>query len=277
MGIQIQRITPAIGAVIQGVKLNEDITQEQENAIHEALLEHQILFFRDQEISPEQQYRFAKRFGDLHIHPVFPKFDHVPEILILDSHRNDLADNAIWHTDVTFLQAPAKGCVLSAQQVPEFGGDTLWASGYAAWEGLSPRLQVLLDGLTAKHDFTRSFPVERYGNTAEAFEQWENARLANPPVSHPVIRTHPITGKKALFVNDGFTVKINELPDAESDALLRFLFIHATKPEYSLRWHWQKGDIAFWDNRSTQHYASDDYGDFQRIMHRATIIGDKPY
>ena len=276
MSIVLKRLSPAIGAVIEGVDIAAGVSESVQQQLHAALVEHQVLFFRNQSITPKQQYEFARRFGDLHIHPIYPQSEEVPEILILDSHRNNLNDNAIWHTDVTFIKTPPLGCVLSAKQVPEFGGDTLWSSGFSAWEGLSNRLQELLDGLTATHEFTRSFPVERYGNTPDAYEKWNQARIDNPPVIHPVVRVHPVSGRKALFVNEGFTSKINELPIKESDALLQFLFVHIARPEFTVRWHWQNNDLAFWDNRSTQHYASDDYGNFHRIMNRATVLGDVP-
>jgi len=167
--------------------------------------------------------------------------------------------------------------VLSAKQLPAYGGDTLWASGIAAFEALSRPLQTLLDGLTATHDFTRSFPVERFGSTPQDLARWEETRRRNPPLSHPVIRTHPVSGRKALFVNDGFTTRINELEPAESEAILKLLFAHGTRPEFTIRWRWQENDVAMWDNRVTQHYAVDDYRPQRRVMHRATILGDVPF
>lgn len=277
MSIDIHPLSPALGAQISGVDLSRDLTGEQRNAIEQALLDHQVLFFRDQPITPQQQARFAANFGDLHIHPIYPNVPEQPEVLILDTAVTDVRDNAIWHTDVTFLPTPALGAVLSAKQVPAYGGDTLWASGIAAFEALSRPMQMLLDGLTATHDFTRSFPLERFGNTAEDLARWEETRRKNPPLSHPVIRTHPVSGRKALFVNDGFTTRINELEAAESEAILKLLFAHGTRPEFTLRWRWQANDVAMWDNRVTQHYAVDDYRPQRRVMHRATILGDAPF
>lgn len=277
MSIDIHPLSPALGAQISGVDLSRDLTGEQRNAIEQALLDHQVLFFRDQPITPQQQARFAANFGDLHIHPIYPNVPEQPEVLILDTAVTDVRDNAIWHTDVTFLPTPALGAVLSAKQVPAYGGDTLWASGIAAFEALSRPMQMLLDGLTATHDFTRSFPLERFGNTAEDLARWEETRRKNPPLSHPVIRTHPVSGRKALFVNDGFTTRINELEAGESEAILKLLFAHGTRPEFTLRWRWQANDVAMWDNRVTQHYAVDDYRPQRRVMHRATILGDAPF
>lgn len=277
MGIVLTRLTPAIGAIVEGVDLSAPLDAEKRSMLEAALVEHQVLFFRGQDITPQQHKAFAAGFGDLHIHPIYPQSDDAPEIMVLDTERNDLQDNAIWHTDVTFIETPPLGAVLAARKLPPTGGDTLWASAAAAYEGLSPPFQKLLDGLTATHEFIKSFPLERFGNGPEALDKWEKARRSNPPIIHPVIRTHPVSGRKALFVNDGFTTRINELEPKESAAVLAFLFEHLAKPEYVVRWRWQEGDVAFWDNRGTQHYAADDYRPAHRIMHRATILGDRPY
>ena len=277
MSLTITPLSSALGAQIDGVDLTLPLSEEQRTAIEQALLKHQVIFFKDQSITPQQQAHFAANFGDLHIHPIYPNVPEQPEVLVLDTAVTDVRDNAVWHTDVTFLPTPAMGAVLSAKQLPAYGGDTLWASGIAAFEGLSKPLQVLLDGLTATHDFTKSFPLERFGSTPEDLARWEQTRKSNPPLSHPVIRTHPVSGRKSLFVNEGFTTKINELSEAESEAILKLLFAHATRPEYTIRWRWQENDVAFWDNRVTQHYAVDDYRPNRRVMHRATILGDAPF
>ena len=277
MSLTITPISSALGAQIDGVDLTRPLSPLQRDAIEQALLEYQVIFFKQQSITPQQQARFAANFGDLHIHPIYPNVPEQPEVLVLDTAVTDVRDNAVWHTDVTFLPTPAMGAVLSAKQLPAFGGDTLWASGIAAFEGLSKPLQRLLDGLTATHDFTKSFPLERFGSTPEDFARWDQTRKNNPPLSHPVIRTHPVSGRKSLFVNEGFTTRINELSEAESEAILKLLFAHATRPEYTIRWRWQQNDVAFWDNRVTQHYAVDDYRPNRRVMHRATILGDAPF
>jgi taurine dioxygenase len=277
MSLYITPLSSALGAQVEGITLSEPLSDANRTAIEQALLDHQVLFFRNQPITPQQQARFAAQVGDLHIHPIYPNVPEQPEVLILDTAVTDVRDNAIWHTDVTFLPEPAMGAVLSAKLLPPKGGDTLWASGIAAFEALSAPLQNLLDGLTATHDFTRSFPLERYGSTPEDYARWDETRRKHPPQSHPVVRTHPVSGRKALFVSEGFTSKLNELEPAESQALLTFLFAHATKPEFFVRWRWQENDIAFWDNRVTQHYAVDDYRPARRVMQRATILGDKPF
>ena len=277
MSLTITPLSPALGAQISGIDLTREISREERDAVEQALLQHQVLFFREQPLNPQQQANFAARFGDLHIHPIYPNVPQTPQVLVLDTAVTDVRDNAIWHTDVTFLPTPAMGAVLSAKQLPAYGGDTLWASGIAAYEALSAPLRQLLDGLTATHDFTQSFPLERFGNTPDDLARWETARRNNPPLSHPVVRTHPVSGRKSLFVSEGFTTRINELSDTESEALLKFLFAHATRPEFTIRWRWQQDDVAFWDNRVTQHYAVDDYRPQRRVMHRATILGDKPF
>ncbi|SCY76739.1 taurine dioxygenase [Pseudomonas sp. NFACC37-1] len=273
----ITPLSTALGAQIEGIDIRQPLSLADRDTLEQALLEHQVLFFRDQPIEPPQQARFAGYFGDLHIHPIYPNVPEQPEVLVLDTAVTDVRDNAVWHTDVTFLPTPALGAVLSAKLLPAVGGDTLWASGIAAYEALSTPLKRLLEGLTATHDFTRSFPLERFGNTAEDLARWEEARRKNPPLSHPVIRTHPVSGRRSLFVNEGFTTRINELSESESEAILKLLFVHATRPEFTLRWRWQVNDVAFWDNRVTQHFAVDDYRPARRVMHRATVLGDVPF
>lgn len=276
MSLQAKQINPNIGAVIEGIDLNHADTPLLLE-IKQALLQHQVIFFRKQALSTQSQVRLAKTFGTLHIHPIYPAMDDAPEVIVLDSHRQDLRDNDLWHTDVTFSQTPPLGCVLQAIKIPEFGGDTLWASGTAAFNALSEDLKQQLRGLTATHDIRKSFPLERFGATAADRERLENSFRKNPPVVHPVVRTHPETGAEVLFVNEGFTTHINELNAQESDALLTFLFEHAVKEEFHLRWKWQEGDVAIWDNRCTQHKALFDYGDAHRIMHRATVNGSIPF
>ncbi|MEP9318439.1 taurine dioxygenase [Pseudomonas sp. LABIM340] len=275
--LSIEPISPALGAIVSGVRLADPLGDAAQRQIEQALLDHHVLFFRDQPLTPTQQANFAARFGDLHIHPIYPSSPEQREVIVLDTAVTDVRDNAIWHTDVTFLETPALGAVLAAKQLPPYGGDTLWASGIAAFEALSKPLQQLLDGLTATHDISKSFPQERFGATDADLARLEDARKKNPPRSHPVIRTHPVTGRKALFVSDGFTTRINELEPAESRAILDLLFAHFARPEFTVRWRWKENDVAFWDNRVTQHYAVDDYRPQRRVMHRATILGDKPF
>ena len=281
MTLTVQALGPAIGALVSGVSLADGISDAQRDALLAALLQHQVLFFEGQPerqpITPLAQRALAARFGDLHIHPVYPQAPGVPEIIVLDTHHDNPPDNDNWHTDVTFLAAPAMGAILSAQQLPPSGGDTLWASGIAAWEALSKPWRTMLAGLNAEHDFLKSFPAHRFARTPVEKLQWEKARQDHPPRLHPVVRTHPVSGLQGLFVNEGFTTRIVELGLSESDAALRQLFAHLARPEFTVRWRWKLGDVAFWDNRLTQHYATADYLPHRRVMHRATLLGDVPF
>lgn len=274
--LNLTPVAPAIGAVIHDIDLNR-IDEETQAAIRQALLDYQVVFFRNQKLPAHAQAALARQFGSLHIHPIFPSVAGVPEVIVLDSHLLDLRDNELWHTDVTFSRTPPLGCVLQAIKIPPTGGDTLWASGTAAFKALDPALQQKLKGLTAQHDIRLSFPQERFARDEAEQAKLDAIFAKNPPVTHPVVRTHPETGEPVLFVSEGFTDRINELPEAESRELLDFLTRHAVKPEFTLRWQWQEGDVAIWDNRCTQHKALFDYGDAHRIMHRATINGDAPY
>jgi len=276
MSISLTRLTSSIGAVVDGVRLGDVLDDSTLRAIDAALVEHQVLFFRNQTLTPVEHRDFAAHFGKLHIHPIYPKHPDAPEVIVLDTDLVDLQDNAIWHTDVTFTQTPPMGSVLVARMLPPQGGDTLWSSNIAAFEALSPAMQAFLTPLTATHDISQSFPSERFAMTGEAQARLEAAKRNNPPVTHPVVRTHPVSGKRGLFVNEGFTTRINELTAPESRALLPMLFAHGSKPEFVVRWKWRDGDVAFWDNRMTQHYAADDYRPSRRVMNRATIIGDRP-
>ena len=275
MSLNIEKINPNIGAIISGIDLNQ-ISEHELQHLHDALLEHQVLFFRKQNLRADSQVALAHSFGPLHIHPIFPSLPQAPEIIVLDSHQQDLKDNELWHTDVTFSHTPPLGCVLQAIKLPQTGGDTFWASATASFKALPESLKQKLRGLTATHDIRKSFPVERYGNTPEKLKQLELSFQKNPPVVHPVVCKHPVTQEEVLFVNEGFTTCINELSQQESDELLTYLFEHSIKADFHLRWQWQEGDVAIWDNRCTQHKALFDYGDAHRIMHRATIIGSVP-
>jgi len=275
--LKITPLGPYIGALVEDVSLNRPLSDAQFEQLYHALLKYQVLFARNQPVTPVEQRALAARFGDLHIHPVYPQTPEAREIIILDTDDNNPPDNDNWHTDVTFIETPPLGAILTAKRLPSTGGDTLWTSGIAAYEALSAPFKQLLAGLQAEHDFTKSFQEYKYRKTPEEHQQWLKAKEKNPPVLHPVIRTHPVSGKQALFVNEGFTTRIVDLAEKESATLLDFLFRHITKPEFQVRWRWQENDIALWDNRVTQHYANADYLPQRRIMHRATILGDKPY
>ncbi|PZD63983.1 taurine dioxygenase [Pantoea ananatis] len=275
--LAIKPLGPLIGAQVGNLDVSRPLSDAQFEQLYHALLRHQVLFLREQVITPEQHRALAIRFGDLHIHPVYPHAEGVEEIIVLDTHQDNPPDNDNWHTDVTFIQTPPAVALLASKVLPESGGDTLWTSGIAAYEALSAPFKTLLAELRAEHDFTKAFPEYKHRKTEEAHRQWQQAVAKNPPVYHPVIRTHPVSGKKALFVNEGFTTRIMDISQKESDALLGFLFAHVTRPEFQVRWRWQPNDLAIWDNRVTQHYANADYYPARRVMQRATVLGDRPY
>ena len=275
--IRVTPIAEAVGAEIAGVDLATDLSAETMAEIRRAWLDHLVVFFRDQPLTPQAQARFAARFGTLHVHPIYPVLPELPEIMLIDTHPGFLPDNDNWHTDVTFSPTPPLAGILAAKALPATGGDTLWSSSSAAYESLSEPMRGFLDGLTAQHSVAKSFPAERWANDPAAKERYERAIAKHPPVNHPVIRTHPVSGRKRLFVNEGFTTHINELPPPESQAVLAFLFAHVGRPELTVRWKWRVDDVAFWDNRVTQHYAIADYLPERRTMHRATVNGDRPY
>jgi alpha-ketoglutarate-dependent taurine dioxygenase len=271
--LTIERLGAFHGARISGVDLAtaDDGTLA---AVRSALVEHKVLFFAGQELDPDSQVLLGRRLGELTpSHPVVPGVDEDhPEIYALDAADNGFAD--VWHTDVTFVRRPPLGSVLRAVQVPDVGGDTQWADAEAAYRSLSAPVRDLADQLTAVHDGTREFGyylAQRGGN------RWEGRDYDRlEPVEHPVVRVHPESGRRSLFVNPGFTSHIAGVSEHESRALLDLFYAHLTKPEHIVRHRWSAGDVAMWDNRSTLHYANRDYGSFRRIMHRVTFRGDEP-
>jgi taurine dioxygenase len=274
--ITVVPLAPTIGAVIGNVDLARTTDAESIAAIRAALLKHKVIFFEDQYLTATQHRDFAAKFGDLHTHPLYPGVPEAPELFILDNHANNPTDNDAWHTDVTFIETPPLGALLYAKSLPENGGDTIWANMQAAYEALSRPMREFLIQLDAVHDFARGFPARGTVAKGAGTDKHAKALEEHPPVIHPVIRTHPETGADSLFVNYGFTSRIKGLPRAESEAILNMLFAHIQKPEFHVRWKWKPNAIAFWDNRITQHYAVNDYLPARRIMHRATILGDRP-
>ncbi|MDB5423045.1 MAG: taurine dioxygenase [Phenylobacterium sp.] len=277
MPTQIRPLTPAIGAVIEGVDLAQPLSDDLLGFVRQALLDHKVIFFEDQHITPVQHRDFAARFGELHTHPLYPGVPEAPELFILDNHAGNPTDNDSWHTDVTFIETPPMASILYARSLPALGGDTLWSDMKAAYEALSPAMRDFLVGLDAVHDFARGFPTRgTVANAAGAAKHAEEV-ARHPPVLHPVVRTHPETGADGLFVNYGFTERIKGLRRKESDAVLAMLFAHIQQPEFLVRWRWSDNAVAFWDNRVTQHYAVNDYLPHRRVMNRATVLGDRPY
>jgi len=277
MSIRTTAVARTLGVRVDGLDLAQEISDGEVSQLGELLVEHQVLFFRNQPLTPQQQAGFAARFGTLHVHPIYPVLPDVPEILVIDNHPGFLPDSDTWHTDVTFSATPPLAGMLACKRVPSSGGDTLWSSSTAAYEALSSPLRRLLDGLTAQHSVARAFPAERWQSEPAFKARYEAAVAMHPPVDHPVVRTHPVSGRKGLFVNEGFTTHINELAPEESRAILAFLYTHIGRPEFTVRWSWQVDDLAFWDNRSTQHYAIADYLPERRTLYRATVNGDRPF
>ncbi len=274
--LAVKPLTPLIGAEIEGVDLSRPLDDATFGDVQDALLKHLVIFFRDQEITPEQQVAFARRFGDIEPpHPVFDKVKECPEVTLIEQKGDKGIYNDEWHTDVTFRETPALASILYAKIVPPVGGDTLFASMYVAYDALSAPMKRLVEGLSAVHDITEGF-----GNIVTTKDGLAKARAMQdrfPPVVHPVVRTHPVTGRRALFVNRSFTTRILGVNKIESQNLLRMLLEHCEQSNFQARFRWEKGSIALWDNRCTMHYAANDYSPHHRLMHRVTVKGDRPY
>jgi len=270
-----------LGADIDGVDLARPLDDAVFAAIERAFHEYLVIFFHDQDLTPEQHLAFSRRFGPLSRSPYIKHMDDYPDIIAVlkeaDERKISTFGNA-WHSDFSFLEEPPLGSLLYAREVPRHGGDTLFANMYAAYEALSPGMRRLLDGLEAIHTgrpygvggvaadlaVSRSIGIER------------NKPEADREVAHPVVRLHPATGRKALFVNAIYTTRFQDMTATESKPLLDFLFTHATQPEFTCRLRWRRGDLALWDNRCTMHYAVNDYDGQRRLMHRTTIKGERP-
>ncbi|MGN6497254.1 MAG: TauD/TfdA dioxygenase family protein [Tsuneonella sp.] len=270
IALSIHPLTPAIGAEILDIDLGAEDIAERIPAIRAALLEFGVIFFRDQHLTPEQHIAFARHFGDLEIHPATPKDQPNPEILRIAHGPESKGQENAWHSDVTWREKPSLGSILRAVEVPEVGGDTLFANMHVAYERLSPQMTRLCEGLTAVHDIARVFARRLGKRPEELHEQY-------PPMRHPVIRTHPESGKPAIYVNTAFTSHIEGLSEKESRWLLDHLFATAADPEIQCRFRWRPGSIAFWDNRLCQHFAASDYFPARRVMERVTIAGDRPF
>jgi len=276
--IEVQPIGGALGAEVDGI----DLAQCGDEAIAEvrqALLDNLVLCFRDQRLTPAQQIALGRRFGELNVHPHYKHLDGHPEILPVLKEPSDKRNiGGVWHSDVTFLERPALGSLLYAIDVPSKGGDTLFASQYAAYEALSVGMKRLLDGLVAVHsDAILTAPRNVARSNAERSTKLDEAAKQASESEHPVVRTHPETGRKALFVNGAFTTRFKDMTVEESRPLLQFLYAHAVRPEFTCRIRWRKGSLVFWDNRAVQHYALNDYPGERREMHRVTVEGDRPH
>jgi taurine dioxygenase len=267
-------LSPTIGAEVDGIDLTGTLSEETLEGLKQAILDWKVLFFRDQDITTEQHLAFARRFGDLEVHPFAPEKPGYPEVLAITHDRDSRGRENSWHSDVTWREFPSLGSILRCLECPPVGGDTLFADMYAAYEGLSADMKARIEGRTAMHDFAHFRAAMRKQGRTEA--EIEAVNRAYPMMEHPVARTHPETGRKALYVNRPFTQHIVGMDKVESDALLEHLYAQAAIPEYQCRFRWQPNSIAFWDNRSSQHYAASDYWPAVRRMERVTIIGDRP-
>jgi taurine dioxygenase len=273
--MQVHKAAGSLGAYVSGVSLAEaGRTPSLFAEVRAALLEHQVLFFRDQEMTPVDYQRFARCFGPVEGHPAYQVVPEAPDVQILESTPENPSKIELWHTDMTFRPEPPSITILHGQVIPPFGGDTLWASATVAYEALSAPIRRLIDGLQAIHDFRHGFQ-ESLAEPGGA-ERLAPAIAANPPVRHPVVRTHPETGLRGIYVNRLFTTRIEGLGRAESDAILEMLYRHVVQDEFTVRLSWKPQTVAIWDNRSTQHKPVNDYFTMHRKMHRITIVGDRP-
>lgn len=269
--IEVQALTPCIGATVSGVNLAEPLNNEACQELHEALMNHQVLFFHEQTMTLDQHLALGRRFGELHRHPGSPPPDGYPEILVVHADANSTRiSGEHWHSDVSCDAEPPMGSILHLHTVPESGGDTIFSSMYSAYDALSAPMKVLLGGLTATHNGEQAYR----GRYAE--RGVDDTDKSYPMAVHPVVRTHPVTRRKALYVNGYFTTHINELTGTESQALLSYLATHSTQPAFQCRFKWQPNTVAFWDNRCVQHIAMWDYYPQVRSGFRVTIKGDRP-
>jgi taurine dioxygenase len=264
--IGVAPLTRRIGAEIFGVDLTDDLSEEVIEEVRQALADYQVIFFRDQNLDHESHKAFGRRFGELFVHNGVSSIPGHSEIVAIHADASSkyiAGDN--WHSDLTMNPEPPMGSILYLHTMPEVGGDTIWASMYAAYDALSPRMKDHIEGLTALHDGEHVYrpiindPTKTY-----------------PCSRHPVVRIHPVTGRKTIFVNPSYTTRIVELPEPESDALLAYLYRHCQDPNFQVRFRWRPHSVAFWDNRSTQHFAIYDYYPHVRSGYRVTIAGDTP-
>jgi taurine dioxygenase len=275
MSLEVVPLTPTIGAEVRGVDLRTRPDDSTMREIERALYDHLVLFFRDQDIEPQQQVAFAQWFGPFEYHPFARPLAGFAEVTVLDQVDPERDGANSWHSDSSFMERPAWGSILRAVQLPSLGGDTCWANMYAAYEALSDRMKQLLDGATALHDIL--VPLQKavtYGHSTVS--NVDETRAKWPPARHPVVRTHPQTGRKLLYVNNNFTTRICELNEDESRVVLAFLLDHIKRPDFQVRFTWRPNSVAMWDNRCTQHYAVPDYAGQRRVMHRVTIEGERP-
>ena len=271
--VEVRKMTGGCGAVVLGVDIANPSNRQMEE-IRQAFTDYGVIFFRDQKLTPEQHIAFARRWGEIDINRFFPADGQYPEIAEVRKEKDQLANiGGGWHTDHSYDEEPAMGSILVARELPEYGGDTMFASMYAAYEALSPGLKKTLDGLRAIHSSEHVFGVNGGYKETDQAAAFKSGRQSE--VSHPIVITHPLSGRKALYVNPAFTIRIDGWTPFESKPLLDYLYQHCSRPEFSCRFSWEPGSVAFWDNRATWHYAINDYHGHHRLMHRITIAGCK--
>ncbi|MFK7990671.1 MAG: TauD/TfdA dioxygenase family protein [Sandaracinaceae bacterium] len=272
--MEFEPVAGAIGAEVLGVDLTTPVSDADAETLRHRLATHQALFFRDQPMAPADHRALAHVFGETQPHPAYPTVEGYPELSILEVTEASPPKIDTWHTDMTFMERPPLGSILHGRVIPPYGGDTLFASLTRAYETLSAELRTMLDGLEAEHSFAHGF---RH-SLAEpgGLERLSPSVQRNPPRRHPVVRIHPVSGAKALFVNRLFTTRILGIDERQSDALLRMLCDHIVLPEHTCRFRWRRDSVAIWDNRATQHRPVNDFWPGHRVMQRITIAGDVP-
>jgi taurine dioxygenase len=264
-------MTARIGAEISGIDISDDLPDDTIDALREALLDWKVLFFRDQNhLDRPSHVAFGQRFGELEVHPMTPADQEQAEVFVLPAGGSFRAPD-VWHSDVSWRPEPSMGSILRAVQLPDVGGDTLWADMAFAYDLLSDEVKAKIDGRVALHDYVHAFGRHRPS------EEHARMREEHPTVEHPIVRTHPETKQKTLYVNGSFTIGIKDMDDAEAQPLLRKLWRQAMIPDVQCRFRWQPGSVAFWDNRATQHCVSNDFLPNPRVMERVTIVGDRPF
>ena len=272
--IAVRPVSAAVGAEILGLDLAGTLADATIDAIRHALFQHGVVFFRDQKLTPEQHVALARRFGAINVNRFFKAVDGYPMIAEVRKEPEQVGNiGGGWHTDHSYDQVPAMGSILYAREVPETGGDTLFASMYAAYDACSDGLKKTLEGLQALHSSRHVFGVEAYAGRGDLKGRYLNPDAATQDAVHPVVVRHPGSGRKALYVNSAFTVRFVGWTDEESRPLLQYLYQHAARPEFTYRFQWRAGSLAFWDNRCTWHYALNDYHGHRRLMHRITVEG----
>ena len=275
--IEVSPWSAALGAIVSGVDVAQELDDETIAEIRRALIEHQVIFFRGQSMTPEQHLAFARRFGTLNRHDQVAGMADYPDIIEVRQEPTDGRNfGGAWHGDVTYMPEPPLGSILYAREVPPIGGDTLWSNLYLAYEDLSDGMKAMIDPLVVIHT-----PAKIYGEKALDWSKDSSVKsapnaTAHYEVEHPLVRTHPESGRKLFYVSGAFTPRFKDMTEEESAPLLDYLMAQATREPFTVRWRWEVGDVAYWDNRATLHYALNDYSGHRRVMHRVTVNGERP-